>query len=64
MPVYLEHVGAPHRAGEDAGVGVQAAAHVAVGTVECEVLLAAAVVGLVPAVQRCTIATFTLTIYL
>ena len=50
MPVYLEHVGAPHRAGEDAGVGVQAAAHVAVGTVECKVLLAAAVVGLVPAV--------------
>ena len=41
-----EEVGAAGGAGEDAGVGVQAAAHVAVCAVEGQVLLAAAVVGL------------------
>ena len=41
-----EEVGAAGGAGEDAGVGVQAAAHVAVSAVEGQVLLAAAIVGL------------------
>ena len=41
-----EEVGAAGGAGEDAGVGVQASAHVAVCAVEGQVLLAAAVVGL------------------
>ena len=43
-----EEVAAAHGGGKDAGVGVQTAAHVAVGAVEGEVLLAAAVVGLGP----------------
>ena len=45
--VELEEVDAAGGAGEDARVDVQAAAHVAVGAVEGEVLLAAAVIRLV-----------------
>merc|ERR1711934_582862 len=46
--VELEHVGSAAWAGEDAGVGVEAAAVVAVGALEGQVLLAATVVGLGP----------------
>ena len=45
--VKLEEVDAAGGAGEDAGVDVQAAAHVAVGAVEGEVLLATSVIRLV-----------------
>ena len=45
--VELEEVDAAGGAGEDARVDVEAAAHVAVGAVEGEVLLAAAVIRLV-----------------
>ena len=44
----LEHVGSAAGAGEDAGVDVEAAAVVAVGALEGQVLLAATVVGLGP----------------
>merc|ERR1711909_101537 len=46
--VELEHVGSAAGAGEDAGVDVEAAAVVAVGALEGQVLLAATVVGLGP----------------
>merc|ERR1711934_666186 len=46
--VELEHVGSAAGAGEDASVGVEAAAVVAVGALEGQVLLAATVVGLGP----------------
>merc|ERR1719414_2290774 len=44
----LEHVGSATGAGEDAGVDVEAAAVVAVGALEGQILLAATVVGLGP----------------
>ena len=47
----LEHVGSAAGAGEDAGVGVEAAAVVAVGALEGQVLLAATVVGLGPRIS-------------
>ena len=47
MRHYLKEVDAAGGAGEDPGVDVEAAAHVAVGAVEGEVLLAAAVIRLV-----------------
>merc|ERR1719474_905217 len=46
--VELEHVGSTAGAGEDAGVDVEAAAVVAVGALEGQVLLTATVVGLGP----------------
>ena len=49
--VELEEVDAAGGAGEDAGVDVQAAAHVAVGAVEGEMLLATAIVGLVSTIS-------------